>query len=94
LAQAHSHCLSLTTRPACFFIQLFSPFISFLFFFGHEDALSKPDKVTQEESLMTAAHGLRATHGVAEAVLAFIHKRLMVYIPTSSGTSQTFGWMY
>jgi len=33
-----------------------------------DDALRSLDKLTQEENLMAAAQGLRATHGIAEAV--------------------------
>jgi hypothetical protein len=38
-----------------------------------EDALRRLDKLTQEESRMAAAEGLRATHGVGEGVKVAIN---------------------
>ena len=38
-----------------------------------EDALRRLDKLTQEESRMAAAEGLRATHGVSEGMKVAIN---------------------
>ena len=56
-----------------------------------EDALRRLDKLTQEESRMAAAEGLRATHGVSEGMKVAINGAHLLFLMSTLSSNLWLG---